>query len=93
MLNIRLVTSAAVVFTTLSFVLCVLFGLVAPERLHMVGFLESVLPGFEWISPGAFVLGLVESVLWGVYLGGGYAWIYNTLLGLAGRSGGSTSRP
>ena len=79
MLNLKLVTSTAVVFTVLSYILCVVFGLATPEGLHMETFLEAVLPGFKWISPGAFLLGLIESLLWGVYLGGGFAWIYNVL--------------
>jgi hypothetical protein len=42
-------------------------------------FLEIVLPAFEWIGFGSFLLGLVESFLWGVYLGGGFALVYNAL--------------
>lgn len=50
-----------------SFVLCVLWGLVTPESLHMHPFLEAVLPGFEWLSVGSFFIGLTESFLWGAY--------------------------
>lgn len=53
--------------SAISFVLCVLWGLVAPESLHMHPFLEMILPGFVWLSVGSFVLGLVESFLWGAY--------------------------
>lgn len=55
--------------SALSFVLCVLWGLVTPESLHMHRFLEIVLPGFEWLSVGGFLLGLIESFLWGAYAG------------------------
>lgn len=79
MLNLKIATSATAVFTALSYILCILFGLVTPPGLHMDMFLEAVLPGFEWISPGAFFLGLVESILWGVYLGGGFSLVYNVL--------------
>ncbi len=77
MLCIKLWTWSLGVFTTLSFVLCVIWGLVTPEALHMHKFLESVLPAFHWISPGAFVLGLVESFLWGAYIGLVFVPIYN----------------
>jgi hypothetical protein len=39
-----------------------------------------VLPGFRWLSPASFVLGLVESFLWGVYLGVVFTPIYNFVL-------------
>lgn len=79
MLNLRLVTTTTALFTTVSYVLCVVFGLVTPQSVHMHQLLETVLPAFKWISTGAFFLGLVESFLWGVYLGGGFALVYNAL--------------
>lgn len=57
------------VFAVFSFLLCVLWGLVMPEALHMKAFLEAVLPAFRWLSVGTFLLGLVESFLWGAYVG------------------------
>ena len=53
--------------SAVSFVLCVLWGLVTPEALHMHEFLEAVLPGFSWLSAGSFFIGLIESFLWGAY--------------------------
>ena len=53
--------------SAVSFVLCVAWGLVTPESLHMHEFLEAVLPGFTWLSAGAFFIGLIESFLWGAY--------------------------
>ena len=35
MLNLRLTTWAAALFAALSFVLCVVYGLVTPESVHM----------------------------------------------------------
>ena len=63
MLNIRVVTWAMGLFTAVSFILCVIWGLVTPESLHMHQFLELVLPAFRWLSVGGFVLGLIESFL------------------------------
>jgi hypothetical protein len=79
MLNVKLIASSAALFLALSYVLCVAFGLVAPAGFHMRALLETVLPGFAWISPAAFFLGLVASLLWGLYLGGGFAWTHNLL--------------
>jgi hypothetical protein len=40
-------------------------------------FLEITLPGFKWLSVGSFLIGLVESFLYGVYAGLVYTPIYN----------------
>ena len=77
MLNTKLVTYSLAAFTGFSFVLCVAYGLVVPESFHMHQFLENVLPGFKWLSIGSFLLGLIESILWGVYGGLVYSAIYN----------------
>lgn len=55
--------------TALSSALCGLWGLVTPEPLHMRRLLELALPGFRWLSPAAFLVGLVESFAYGAYAG------------------------
>lgn len=77
MLNIKIVTWSLGTFTAVSFIVCVIYGLVTPESIHMHTFLESVLPAFKWLNFGGFVLGLVESFLYGVYAGLVYVPIYN----------------
>ncbi len=76
-LNIRVVTWSLATFTLLTFIVCVLYGLIVPERLHMVQFLEMVLPGFKWLTVGGFFIGLLESFLYGVYAGLVYTPVYN----------------
>lgn len=77
MLDTRTVSWALGTFTAVSFVLCVVYGLVTPESIHMHQFLEIVLPAFRWLSAGSFILGLAESFLWGVYVGLVFTPIYN----------------
>ena len=77
MLNIRVITWSLATFTTVSYVACVVYGLVVPETFHMAQFLEITLPGFKWLTVGSFVIGLVESFLYGVYAGLVYTPIYN----------------
>ena len=77
MLDTRTVTWALGTFTAVSFVLCVVYGLVTPESIHMHQFLELVLPAFHWLTVSSFFLGLVESFLWGVYGGLVFTPIYN----------------
>lgn len=80
MLNLKVVTWSLALFGAVSFVVCVLFGLLVPESLHMTVFLEAVLPGFRWLTFGGFFLGLVESFLYGAYAGIVFVPIYNALV-------------
>ena len=40
-------------------------------------FLEQVLPGFKWLTLQSFLIGLVESFLYGAYAGLVYVPVYN----------------
>lgn len=77
MLNWKVVTQSLASFMAISFVLCVAFGLVAPPAFHAAWLLEAVLPGFKWLGIGAFVLGLIESALYGAWAGILYSVLYN----------------
>jgi len=79
MLNWKTVSWSLGLTTAFSFLLCVLWGLITPDALHMHSFLEQVLPAFKWLSIGTFALGLVESFLWGFYGGIVFVPIYNFL--------------
>ncbi len=47
MLNWKIVCWSLGLWTTVSFVVCVIWGLVTPEPLHMHDFLEQILPAFK----------------------------------------------
>ncbi len=79
MLNIKVVAWSLGIFTAFSFVLCVIYGLIVPRSLHMHEFLEMVLPAFEWLTVFGFILGFIESFLYGVYAGIVFVPIYNFL--------------
>ncbi len=79
MLNIKVVTWSLGLFAALTFVVCVLYGLIVPESLHMTDWLEQILPGFTWLTPLGFLIGLVEAFLYGVYAGLAYGLIHNAL--------------
>ena len=54
-------------FLGLSFVLCVLLGLVVPDfGLHQPWL--QFLPGFTWLTWPSFFLGLIESFAYGWYI-------------------------
>lgn len=77
MLNMKVVSWALATATLVSFLVCVAYGLATPQSLHMHGFLEQVLPGFKWLTWQGFLIGLVESFLYGAYAGMVYVPIYN----------------
>jgi hypothetical protein len=79
MLNIKIVSWSLGIFAAVSFVLCVIYGLIAPPSLHMAPFLEMVLPAFKWLTFWGFCLGLFESFLYGAYVGLVFVPIHNFL--------------
>lgn len=76
-LNLLVVTWSLAIFSTVTFIVCVIYGLVVPESLHMQEFLEIFLPGFTWGTLSGFLVGLVKSFLYGAYTGLVYVPIYN----------------
>ena len=78
-LDTKLVTWALGIWSAIAFVVCVVYGLVTPQSLHMASFLEQVLPAFRWLTWQGFVLGLAESFLYGVYAGLTFCPVYNLL--------------
>lgn len=77
MLSIKVWMWSLASFSVTSFVLCVIYGLVTPESLHMHTFLETVLPGFRWLTVGSFFIGLLESLAYGAYAGIVFVPIHN----------------
>ncbi|MEX2284111.1 MAG: DUF5676 family membrane protein [Gemmatimonadota bacterium] len=68
MYRIRIWAPALGFFLAISFTLCVLGGLLLPGLPILHEGLALFLPGFTWISPASFLLGLVESFAFGVYV-------------------------
>jgi hypothetical protein len=79
-LDWKAVTWALGLFGAVTFVVCVLYGLVVPKAFHMVQLLELALPGFTWLSLRSFIIGLVESFLYGAYAGLVFVPIYNFVI-------------
>lgn len=65
------------VFSAGIFTLDMLLGLLFPNWWVMQKAWELILPGFTFISWGAFFLGLVESFVGGWLTAAGFALIYN----------------
>lgn len=79
-INLRAAGHATSLVLAGAFTVCVIYGLLVPgAAMHTVW--GPFLPGFVWISPGSFVLGLVESYLYGWLLSAPWVWLYNRFAG------------
>ena len=79
MLNVKHLTLSTALTAAITFTLCVAYGLLVPPEYHAGELLEKLLPGFHWITPGSFLLGLVETFLYGGYLGLLVGSLYNAV--------------
>ncbi|MBY6204493.1 hypothetical protein KUV67_06345 [Halomonas denitrificans] len=55
-------------FLLLNYLLCVGFGLLAPESLRMFEAWAPLLPGFEWLTPLGFTAGAIGAYGYGWYI-------------------------
>jgi len=77
-LSIKTLGFSLAIFLSITFSLCVLFGL-AIQGSDMHEFLEVLLPGFTWISLRSFVYGLLLSSIYGFYVALVFVPVYNLL--------------
>jgi hypothetical protein len=76
------VGQASSFFLAITFSLCVGFDLLFPEY-AMFRVWQDLLPGFEWLSAKAFLIGLVETWAYGWY----FALVWVPIYNLAARRG------
>lgn len=55
-------------FLLFSYLVCIGFGLLAPQSMHMYEAWAPLLPGFEWLTLQGFLAGAVGSFLYGWYI-------------------------
>ena len=65
-------------FLAMFYIVCVSFDLVFGQTMYRTW--VSLLPGFTWISWGSFLLGLVETLFYGLFFGLVFAPLYNFFL-------------
>lgn len=75
-LNWKVVGLAMGSFSSITFVLCVIYDLIFPGQAMYNAWIR-LLPGFEWISWGSFMLGSIESFLYGFYVALVFVPLYN----------------
>ena len=65
--RIVVVGHATSLFLLLSYILCIGFGLILPNfQMHEAW--APLLPGFEWLTPSGFFLGLLGSYVYGWFI-------------------------
>ena len=77
-LDWRVLGSAMAGFLAISYLLCVGFDLLLRAQMYRAW--VDLLPGFAWISWGSFLLGLGETVVYGIFIGLVFAPLYNFFL-------------
>lgn len=78
-MSLEIVTWALALTGAVLYLLCIAYGLLNPASGHMRELLTITLPGFEWLSPAGFLIGLVKSFLYGGLIGLVYVPTHNTL--------------
>ena len=79
-LSLRVMTWSWALFGAVTFVACVVYGLIVPAAFHASQLLEQILPGFRWLTLGSFLLGVGETFVYGAYAGFVFTVIHNTVL-------------
>ena len=59
---------ATSLFLVITYVLCVVIGLLGPDGLRMHEAWAPFLPGFEWLTWTGFFIGLVETYAYGWFI-------------------------
>jgi hypothetical protein len=62
-------------FLAITYVLCVAYDIAFDQRMYETWL--KLLPGFTWLTWQSFLLGLVESFLYGIYFGLVFTPLYN----------------
>ena len=76
-LSVRRAALAGGAFLAITYVLCVAWDIVVPATWQMYPAWQRFLPGFVWLTPSSFALGLAETFFFGLYAGGLLAFLYN----------------
>ncbi len=74
-------------FFAISYLLCILLGLVAPDWAMHKPWLQFF-PGFEWLTLQGFLIGLAEAFVYGWYVALLLGWLFNFFRGSRVRRAG-----
>lgn len=75
-LDWRVIGLALGTFLAITFVLCVVFDLIFPGQAMYESWIK-LLPAFTWLTWGSFIIGLIESFAYGLYIALVFCPLYN----------------
>jgi hypothetical protein len=55
-------------FLLISYLLCIILGLLAPQTMHMHEAWSPLLPGYEWLTLTGFFAGAIDRFAYGWYI-------------------------
>ncbi len=76
-LRLKPVGMALSLMLAITYLACIAWGLLTPPSLHMHTAWAPLLPGFRWLTPGGFAIGLIESYFYGWWFAFLYVLFYN----------------
>lgn len=74
----KVLGAAMAAFLVVAYLLCVVHDLILGQSMYRAW--TALLPGFIWISPASFCLGLAEAIAYGLFFGLVFAPLYNFFL-------------
>lgn len=74
----KILGAAMGAFLAITYVACVAYDLIFGQAMYRAW--TNLLPGFTWLSFGSFCLGLLETIVYGVFFGLVFAPLYNFFL-------------
>jgi hypothetical protein len=78
-LDIKAGSLAAGITFAVFYLLDIGYSLISPPDEFHIHLMEAFYPGFKWFSFSSFILGLVESIIYGIAIGAVFISVYNRL--------------
>lgn len=79
--------AAIVAVGEVAYLACVAAGTIWPDVFGMKAFFPTLFPGFTWLDPGSFLLGLAEVALYGLAAAAVAALTWNFVVDRSTRAG------
>lgn len=79
--------AAIVAVGEVAYLICVAAGAIWPDVFGMKAFFPALFPGFTWLDPASFLLGLAEVALYGLAAAAVAAFAWNFVVDRSNRAG------